>query len=467
MKHTLPLSLLSVALLSQLNATENQYTLQNISVTASQGTTLEKRDVTDSVTIITKEAIEESRVTTLAEALSQLGNVAINQSGGLGQQTSLFMRGMETRRLLILIDGVRYNNPTTPGAIAEIAEIMLYNVERIEIIKGSQSGVWGSDASGGVINIVTSKAKEGTYAALNVEYGSFDTKKTSLQASYAAEEFDVLIGGLYLDADSFSAYEPAFGDQNYGKRYDELGLEKDAYKNSSFNTKLGYNLTKIDRIEANIGLIDSNVDFDAYRADGLEQNTKLKNNFYNINYQHKGQIHEINTQYNLSTFDRESQFSSSFTGEYKGSIDEVKIDDKIVYAQESFIRIGASYQLFNYEKQTGSEDKNYDAVAAFATNYNKLELLKEHNTIITESLRYDKYSDFEDALTGKLGLKQFVHKDIYLSTNLGSGFNAPTIGQVFGEYGAVANPNLKPENSLTYDITLGTQNFWEHFFTMK
>lgn len=464
MKNTIQLSLLSIALLSQLNATQNQYTLESIAVNASQGTTLEKKDVTDNVTIITKEAIDESHITTLSQALSQLGNLTISQSGGLGQQTSMFVRGMDSRRILVLIDGVRYNNPTTPGAISELAEIMLYNVERIEIIKGAQSGVWGSDASGGVINIVTSKAQKGMHANLNIEYGSFDTKKTSLQARYAEEKFDILVAGLSLDSNSFSAYEPTKSSPQYGKRYNDLGLETDPYKNNSLTTKIGYNISQADRIEANMQIIDSEVDFDAYGADGLVQNTALQNGFYNLNYLHKGKLHTINAQYNLSTFERKSQFSPSFIAKYEGSVNETKIDDKIAYAEDSFLRVGASYQLFNYEKQTGTEDKNYDGLAVFATNYNKFRLFSDVNTIATESLRYDKYNEFDDALTAKLGLKQFIDKEYYLSTNVGTGFNAPTIGQVYGEYGAVANSDLKPETSLTLDLTLGSDSVWATLF---
>lgn len=460
MKKIYPLSLLSVALLSQLNAAENQYSLKAIGVTASQGTMLDKKDVTDSVTIITKEAIEESRVTTLTEALSQLGNVATTQNGGVGQQASLFVRGMSTGRILLLIDGVRYNNPTTPDAGAELAEIMLYNVERIEIIKGAQSGVWGSDASGGVINIITSKAKEGVHANLNLEYGSFDTKKTSLSASYATEKYDVLVSGLYLGSDGFSAYEPNRADANYAKRYDELGLERDSYTNRSVNAKLGYNITDIDRVEASLQQTNSRVNFDNMGSDDPLNNTKTKNSFYNLSYKHSGSLHTINANYSLSTFDRETLFSFAPTApyNYEGSVNELRIDDKITYKEDSFLRVGLSYQLFEQKEITSNSNKKYSSLAAFVTNYNKIELFSELNTIITQSIRYDKYDEFDDALTAKLGLKQFLNKNYYISANVGSGFKAPTLGQLYGQFGA--NPDLKPEKSLTFDVTLGSETFW-------
>ncbi len=456
MKNTIQLALISAALISSLSA-ENQYSLETINVTASQGTTLNKKDVTDNVTIITKEAIEESRVTTLGEALSKLGNIAIKQSGGIGEQTSMFVRGMDTGRILVLIDGIRYNDPTTASAASDIAHIMLYNVEQIEIIKGAQSGVWGSDASGGVINIVTSNATQGVHANLNVEYGSFDTTNTSLQASYGTKKYDVLISGLYLGTDGFSAYEPNKSDANYGKRYDELGLEQDSYLNTSMNAKLGYNITDIDRVEANVQLIKSDVEFDGWGADSTIPNAKSETNFYSLVYKHKGSIHNITTQYNLSTFDREYKSSSAPATIYKGSVNEAKVDDKITYAENSFLRIGASYQLFEQKEITANTDKKYSAIAVFATNYNKFELFSGLNTVATESIRYDKYDEFDDALTGKIGLKQFVYKDLYISANVGTGFKAPTLYQLY--YGTSANPNLKPEQSLSSDITIGNDIF--------
>lgn len=460
MKTTLQLSLLTIALLSSLNAAENQYTLENISVTASQGTDLNKKDVTDSVTIITKEALEESRVTTLAEAISQLGNIAITQNGGVGQQASLFLRGMSTGRILILIDGVRYNNPTTPDAGAELSEIMLYNVERIEIIKGAQSGVWGSDAAGGVINIITSKAKEGVHANLNLEYGSFNTKKTSLSASYATEKFDVLVTGLYLGTDGFSAYEPNRADANYGKRYDTLGLERDAYTNRSINAKLGYNFSKKDRVELSLQQTNSSVNFDNFGSDDLLNNTKTQNSFYHLNYKHSGSLHTISANYSLSNFDRETLFSFAPAApySYEGSVHEFRLDDKIAYGESSFVRVGLSYQLFEQKEITANSDKKYSSIAAFATNYNKFELLDTQSTIVTQSIRYDKYDEFDDALTGKLGVKQFLDADYFISANVGTGFKAPTLGQLYGQFGA--NPDLKPERSLSVDITLGNDTIW-------
>ena len=456
----------AMAITSSLQAA-NQYTLEAISVTAAQDVELNKEDVPDSVTIITKEAIEEAHVTTLADALNRLGNIAMTQNGGPGTLASLYVRGMDTRRTLVLIDGVRYNNPTGIGASAEFSQIMLYDVEQIEIVKGAQSGVWGADASAGVINIVTARAKKGLHAAANIEYGSFDTKAASLQASYAAEDFDILMGAMEYDRDGFSAVEPGKSSPDYGKRYDDLGLEKDAYINKSFNARLGWNIGKNDRLEASVQTINALTQYDSSTYDfatGISTPTDdpipeqtVQNRFYSAAYTHSGDENDITLQYNYSTFDRNLKDSYG-QYHYQGAVSEVKIDDKLSYREESLVRFGAAYQNFGQKEVLSGEDKAYNSAALFATNYNKFKLFAPLETIITESIRYDRYSAFDNAFTGKIGIKQYVGDSYFVSANLGTGYNIPTISQLYGPWSP--NPNLEPEKVMTGDITLGNDTFW-------
>jgi vitamin B12 transporter len=126
--------------------------------------------------------------------------------------------------------------------------------------------------------------------------------------------------------------------------------------------------------------------------------------------------------------------------------------------KNSFIRFGASYQKFEQKDITPNTTKSYSATSAFLTNYNKLNLFADKSTIVTESLRYDDYNNFDNSFTGKIGVKQFLKNDFYVSLNAGTGYNAPTLGQLYGAFGA--NPNLKPEKSLTTDITLGNDTIW-------
>jgi len=459
MKNAIKLSILSCALLGQLNA-DHSYTINTINVTASQSTTLDKKDVTDSVVIITKEVLEEARVSTVNEAINKLGGLSMTQNGGAGTVASMFIRGMATKHILVLIDGVRSNNPVT--GTTEFSQLMISNVIQIEIMKGSQSGVYGSDASGGVINIITSKAKLGLHAQANVEYGSFNSKKSSLQVSYAEDKFDILMGVSLVNIAGFSANAPKQSESEYGQRGDDLGLEKDGYKNKSFNIKLGYNISQNDRVSLNIKTINSKVDYDTgggiitytdyltnlpVLGDSTIPNDKVSNRFYTVDYKHKGETHIINLSESLSTFER---VTSDNKGHKKGSVNELRVDDKINYLGDSFVRVGASYQKFELEDVTAKSEVEYSTQSVFATNYHKFQLFEGKNTIITQSMRYDKYDDFEDSLTGKIGVKQFVNNDIYVSGNIGTGYNLPTLYEL-----THTNIGLEPEKTLTYDITLG------------
>ena len=464
MKTTL-LSLAAIATLSQALQADNQFTLNDINVTASQGTTLEAKDVPDSVTIITKEAIEEAKINNLEEALNKLGNIAMAQNGGRGKTTSMYVRGMNTNQMLVLIDGVRYNNVTGSSGSAQYSQIMLSNVQQIEIIRGAQSGVWGADASAGVINIITSEAALGLHGNAALEYGSFNSKLASLQASYATKDFDIIMGGSYLDMDGFSAAEPKKGSPDYGKRGKDIDWENDQYTNKSFNTKFGWNITENDRIEASVQTIDSYIEYDA--GAGVDaQNVddpfgfgpsnyfnNLKNRFYALAYTHKDAVNDIKVIYNKSTFDQD------LYGGYSGSVDEAKIDDKITYTDDGFIRIGGSYQLYKVDQAGGTDlNEEYNAKSVFFTNYNKFQLLSDTATIITESVRYDNYSKFDNATTGKLGIKQYLYQDFYVSGNVGNGYNVPTIYQLFDAvYGS---PKLKPQDTVTTDITIGNDTIW-------
>ncbi len=147
-KHTFSLAA-SAVLVASLGAQE--ITLDPIVVSASK-TEQSLRNITANVDILSSDELEEQHVTTVAEALEALGGITLTQSGGVGTLQSLFMRGMDTNRILVLIDGVRYQDPSNTSG-ASFAHLLVSNIEQIEVIKGAQSGVWGADASAGVINI--------------------------------------------------------------------------------------------------------------------------------------------------------------------------------------------------------------------------------------------------------------------------------------------------------------------------
>ena len=454
MKKTITLSLLSNLLL--INAHAATIKLDEVTVEAANRTEQNIKDLTESVTVITAQEIEESRVRTLGEALNQFSNIAFVNNGGIGKTTSFLTRGMDSKRTLVLIDGVRYNNVT---GSTQYQHILLNNIERIEIIKGAQSGIWGADASAGVINVVTKSVEKGTYITANVEAGSFNTQQGSVQISHKEDKFDISAGTSRIKTEGFSAAEPVKASADYGKRGDELGWEDDAYTNSTYNIKAGYDLSDKDRIEASFKRISAYYEYDFSGADAnnIEQ---TDNRFYSAAYKHQGKVHDVALQYSYSYFNNK-------VSAYKGNVQEASIQDRINYEKDSFLRVGGSYQKFNHEKVEGFLDKKYSDKAVYLTNYNKFsDLLSFGNTIFTQSIRFDDYTTFDNKTTGKVGLKQFVYNNyIYISTNYGSAYNTPTLSELYGLWGP--NPNLQPETTKSFDMTLGNDNITLTYFHNK
>ncbi len=466
--------LLSIVAITVLFTTAHAQTvaLDTIEVTAANRTTQNIKDITESVTVITSEDIKESKVNTLSEALNRFGNIAMTNNGGVGKSTSMLIRGMDTQRTLVLIDGIRYND-ITGGA--PFQHFQLNDVERIEIIKGAQSGVWGADASAGVINIVTKNAQTGTHATFNVEGGSFNTQQGSLQLSHKEDTFDVVAGVARYKTDGFSAAEPKHGAPDYGKRGDELGWEDDAYTNNTYNVKLGLNVTDNDRFEASYRRIDAYVEYDAGAGADAENypvnpwtNTpyyeKSDNRFYSAAFKHEDDLNDLALQYNYSSLSRK-------VADFKGNVEEVSLQDRIDYMEDSFIKAGGSYQRFEHESAGDSINKNYNAKSVFATNYNKFDAFEAlGESIFTQSLRYDRYSTFENKTTGKIGLKQFVYDDIYFSANYGTAYNTPTLYQLYAppSFGfSFNNPDLNPEETKAFDITVGNDQLTLTYFYNK
>ena len=283
------LSLVACAtIVTSLGAKE--LTLDPIVVSATK-TEQSLKETTANIDIITAEELEERHYSSVIEALNTLSSIDFTQSGGIGQQSSLFIRGFSNKYTLVLIDGIRVNDPTNfDGALFD--QITLSDIERIEIIKGAQSGIWGADASAGVINIITKKALPHHVTAYT-EIGSYGTKKFGAALSHVMSKGDIKIGFDRLLTDGFSAAEPKKSNPLYGIRYDDLGWEADQYSSTTIHVKAGINLTENDRIELSHRYISSNLHYDNVGADSLSNTNSFTQRFSKVSYAHTGEQNSI------------------------------------------------------------------------------------------------------------------------------------------------------------------------------
>lgn len=421
-------------------------TLETITVTSATKSEQKLKDVTANVDVITAEDIEDRKFKTVAEALNSLSGISISTYGGIGQVGSMYLRGMDAGKTLVLVDGIRYNDPSGFNG-ANIEHLMINDIERIEVIKGAQSSIWGADASAGVINIITKSAQKGTHGSVNLESGRYDTKIARANISHKTDDFDAKLSVVRVDTDGFSAMSPK---SSQAKNY-----EKDAYENTSANIKLGYNLDENNRISTSYEVIDTKVNYDDFTANDDEIANNLTH-LANITYENKNDIAITKIYTNYTDIKREY---TMYTPKYEGMIREYGINTNIDYLSSSNLVLGADYKKF---ENKANLEKDYNNKAIFISNTNKF---FDDKTIFTQALRYDRYSDFDNKATGKVGIKQYIINDLNISANYGTGYNVPTFSQLFGQFSP--NPDLNPEKTKTYDVSIEYKGFSITYFNTE
>lgn len=432
---------------SFLLATTNLFSVENLDkITVTSATKSEQsiKDVTSNIEVITKEEIEERHFSTVAEALNSVSGISVINNGGMGTSTSVFLRGMDTKRVLVLIDGIRYNDVTSVSG-APFEHLIIDDIERIEVVKGAQSGIWGADASAGIINIITNGSKIGTHGNANVEAGSFNTQKYGMNVSHKTDKYYVSGSAHETKTDGYSAFLAKKSSKNYGIRGNKLGLEDDGYDNFTANLKAGYNINDLNKVEISHTTINADVDTDSATADALST-FKTNDKFSSVSYQNKNDFATTDVYVNNSDFHREYYDSTTkLTTPYDGKVNEYGLKTDIPYLNDkSFLVLGSDYKTFEHEN---SINKQYDNKAIFATNNNKF---NDDKTIITESLRKDDYDKFDDKATGKVGIKQYIWNELNVSSNYGTAYNVPTLFNLYTpKYG---NKDLTPESTKSYDL---------------
>ncbi|MEA1980779.1 MAG: TonB-dependent receptor plug domain-containing protein, partial [candidate division Zixibacteria bacterium] len=232
------------------NPTNPKQIPDSIVVTANRKATPVK-EIGSSVTVITENDIQKSQESSVAEILRTVPGLNVVQSGGTGKATSVFMRGANSHHTLVIIDGIEMNDPSSPNGAFDFAHLNSGNIQRIEILRGSQSVLYGSDAIGGVIQIFTKRGFGEPSVSLQSEVGSYNSFNESAIISGSKDKFDYSVFLSRKDSDGFSATTDTLGTK-----------ENDGYENSEIATHLGYNLS--DKFELNFTgkYLDAKADID-------------------------------------------------------------------------------------------------------------------------------------------------------------------------------------------------------------
>jgi vitamin B12 transporter len=443
--------------------------LEPIVVTATR-TQTPIREVGSSISIITAEDLAERQRMPVLDVLRGLPGVDVVQSGGLGQQTSVFLRGANANHTLVLIDGIEANDPSNPSGAFDFANLLTDNIERIEILRGSQSTLYGSDAIGGVINIITKKGAGRARASIRAEGGSFGTFKVTGGVNGSHEWVNYSLTGSRLESRGISAADSRFGNS-----------EEDGDRNTTVAGRLGLAPGPNFALDAILRYNNAHTEVDGSTVDVMGRFTPIDDPNATLDTQQlfvrgQGQLTLFDGLWeqilgvSFTSHDRENKdrpdprnpfpFPGSFNGE------KVKVDwqNNLSPYQGHTLTFGIATEEESMEAQSPLSDLMRKT--ARTTGY----YLQDHFGLseilfLGGGIRLDNHSRFGSKVTGRAtAALVFDTLGAKLRGSYGTGFKAPSLSQLFDNRFNTAqskfnNPNLNPEESQSWDIGL-EHSFW-------
>lgn len=398
-----------------------------------------KSEIGSAVTIITADDIEALGFDFAVDAIASAPGVTINQNGAFGGSATVRIRGAASEQTLVLIDGVPVNDPSSPGGGFNFAFADTENIERIEILKGPQSTLWGTDAIGGVVSITTKHPEDGLGGSAFGEFGSFNTFRggAALESGSEAGDFRLALSGITTDGISKA-------DENNGN------TEDDPFESLTASAKGGLNLGPDIRLAATALWSQSDLDFDGFvfgaqgNVGDADQGSETEEFSTNVSLEaplFNGKLEnlvvlgysEISRGFfanGAPSFDAEGERLSF---RYQGTLE---LDDQNVLA------FGAERE----ETTSSGDDVSIDGVFAL------YEVKPSEQLTLTGGLRLDDHETFGSETTGRVAAAYNPNSQVTLRASWGQGFKAPTLFQLSGGGFAPPNPGLKPETSEAFDV---------------
>ncbi|MFH1581855.1 MAG: TonB-dependent receptor, partial [Pseudomonadota bacterium] len=420
-------------------------TLEETVVTASRIEELLKYSP-DSVTSVTGEEIQKKGKQTVIDVLRDVPGVFIKQNGSPGGSSSIYTRGTNNAHTLIMIDGVRVGDPMSTDGKMSIADLSTDNIERIEIVRGAQSVLYGSDAIGGVINIITKKGKGKPKFYLSSEGGSFETFREKIGVSGSNDKINYAASVSRLDMKRVSRADEDIGN-----------TERDYYHDTNISARVDGRISETVRIGFSARHSESSMDYDDTGVDADKvQDTDITSVSTNFDqdildwWQHviKFGITETKREY--------TKDNGVFNGTYKGTIKLASWQHNFFIGDMDTITAGFDYQEEDGDNQgTSSNITNKSVNTKSFFIQNKLTPFKGFS--FTLGARHDDHQTFGGEDTYKGALAYLYEKTgTKVRGSYGTGFRAPSLYQLYSSYGDV---NLKPEESKSYDAGIDQELF--------
>jgi len=425
------------------------------------------RDIGNAFSTVDRPVFEQRQTIFGADVLQDLPGVAISRAGPAGAQTQLRLRGAEANQVLVMIDGIEVNDIAGADEF-NFANLTSFDVERIEVVRGPQSALWGSDAMAGVVNVITRKADQPLHGEMFLEGGSFDTLNGGGRIGAKGEQLNASLSGSYLDTE--------------GTNISRSGDEKDGYKNFTATFNAGYDPLENLHLDMIVRHTDAENDFD--NSDfgppvDADNRTEQAQTYAQI----RGQ---------LSLFDGfwEQQLRTTWMDtENKTYInsawDGVQSGEKLGLYYQTALNLtrndsGEATNTLILAVDEELEDYSQRGVVKPFGNPNRDEDMQNTGLVaqylakpldawaLSFSVRYDANSDFDDVTTWRATTSYaFDATGTRLRGSAGTGQKRPTFTERFGFFtNFIGNPDLKPEESIGWDIGVD-QSLFEDRLTIE
>ena len=429
---------------------DNELKTSDVFVTATR-TPISKNNVIADVTTISSEDIERAGSSSLPELLQRQPGIEISNLGGPGKVSTIGIRGTSSTHSIVLVDGIRLSAATT--GFSAIEHIPLSQIEKIEIVRGPASSLYGQDAIGGVIQIFTKKGVDGFKPYVDIGYGSYNTSNFKSGVRAGNNQTTYAINFAAMNSDGFSAFVP-----NPANAANSKNLDKDGYKNYSLSSSLSHKINQDYEIDLQYFLSKGKNQFDNRFANfspsfhgNYRNEIKLETYAMNI----KGQINKAwQSSIKLSqSTDKylDLQKLNNFTFEDDANLKDLykTTQDQLSWQNNVALPRGSITLLYDFLKQriktTDVYEKTQRTNHGVMVGYSLIE--DKHN--FQSNFRKDFNSVYEDAVTGNIGYAYSIDPNWTIASSYGTAFVSPSFNFLYSlaDSFALGNPNLKPEKS--------------------
>lgn len=394
------------------------------------------------VTIVDSDEIQNRQTASIAEILATVPGITIDRSGNMGSYSSVRIRGAEGAQTLVLLDGVRMNDVAEPAAGFDFGSLVTGNIDRIEVLRGPSSVLWGSQAVGGVVSLSTRAPSDNLTSRVRAEYGYADTVRSYADMSDTVGPVSYLVGGGHERSDGISAAAN--------------GTERDGFRAGAANAKVGIRLSDNINVDLRGNYLGTRFSFDGFPppsytlADTSEYSeTNSLSGYAGLNASFFDNVFKNRVSYSRVKINRYNYEDNDIENFHSAGINE-----RVEY--QGTLALGMHKAIFGYEHEANKLDTRYNysgwtggnnATANVDSLYGQLSTQPFANLNVNAGVRRDWHSGYGNETTfGADGV--YTLNNTTFRASYGEGFKAPTLYQLYGDYG---NQNLLAETARGWD----------------